>query len=77
MLEVCLVEVHSYEKVGARITRQGNKYIFQTDVPTVGAYTHSLYYLGANLWNKLPFNIQNAKTKVLFKNDLKTFSAMN
>ena len=68
---------HAYERIGTRITRQGNKYTFKTEIPTVGIYTRSPYYIGAYLWNNLPNNVQNATTKTQFKSELKAFWARN
>ena len=66
-----------YEKIGNRVTRQGEKYIFQTEILNVGVYMRSPYYIGANLWNNLPYDVQNARTKAQFKINLKAFWARN
>ena len=66
-----------YEKIGNRVTRQGEKYIFQTEISNVGVYMRSPYYIGANLWNNLPYDVQNARTKAQFKLNLKAFWARN
>ena len=72
-----LKQQRTYERIGARVTRQGDKYIFQTEISSVGIYTRSPYYVGANLWNDLPANIQFARSKAQSKIDLKTLWAIN
>ena len=72
-----LKQHHVYERIGVRPTRHGDKYVFQTEISSTGAYTRSPYYIGAKLWNDLPMNIQFARTKSQFKNDLRTYWAMN
>ena len=64
-------QLHLYERVGDRATRQGDKYVFKTDIAIVGPYARSPYYLGSKLWNSLPINIQNANTKAQFKHEIK------
>ena len=61
-----------YERIGDRVTRQGDKYVFQTDIVNLGVYARSPYYIGSQLWNELPSNIQNARTKAQFKHEVKT-----
>ena len=70
-------QMQLYERVGERITRQHDKYIFQTDVVNVGTYARSPYYCGSMLWNKLPSRIHEARTKAHFKSELKTLWGWN
>ena len=62
-----LKQLHLYE----RVIKQDDKYTFQPDIAAVGVYTRSPYYIGANLWNNLPVNIQQARTKAQFKCEVK------
>ena len=66
-----LKQLSLYEHIGERITRQGEKYTFHTDIPAFGVYVRSPYYIGSKLWNNLPGHIQNATTKAKFKAELK------
>ena len=68
-----LKQLGLYEHIGERVTRQGEKYTFHTDISTTGVYARSPYYIGSKLWNSLPAFIQNTRTKSKFKNDLKAF----
>ena len=68
-----LKQLHLYERIGERATRQGDKYIFQTDVAVSGVYARSPYYIGSKLWNSLTVDIQNARSNNKFKCELKTF----
>ena len=70
-------QLNLYEHVGERVTRQGDKYMFHTDIANVGVYARSPYFLGSQLWNKLPRNIQNARTKSQFKLEVKKLWVRN
>ena len=70
-----LKQLQLYEHIVDRPTRQGEKYVFHTDIAVVGAYARSPYYLGSKLWNNLPSRIQNVRTKAQFKNELITLWA--
>ena len=37
----------------------------------MGVYAKSPYYVGANMWNVLSFNIRNSNTKAHFKYEIK------
>ena len=45
-------------KVGARNTRQQNKYTFKTDNKVGTKYANSPYYKGTKLWNSLDVDVQ-------------------
>ena len=72
-----LKQLGLYEKIGDRITRQCDKYIFHYDIANVGAYMRSPYYIGARSWNKMPANIQDARTKSHFKYEVNFFLNQN
>ena len=52
-----------YAKIGLRTTRATDGYKFELNLPHVGSYTKSPYYTRANMWNKLPVNIQHMNKK--------------
>ena len=60
-----------YEKKPIRATRAAEGYIFDQSVPNIGVYASSPYYMGANMWNLLPVNIQKMNKKEQFKYELK------
>ena len=65
-------QLHLCERIGDPATRKGDIYVFQTDIAVVGAYARSPYYYESKLWNSLPSNIQNAKTKAYIPLQSKT-----
>ena len=67
-----LKQLHLYELIGERATRQGDKYTFTTNVSTTSIYERSPYYTGSKLWNNLPAYVQNARSKTQFKCELKS-----
>ena len=66
-----LKQLHLYEKIGDRVTRQCDKYIFQTDVASVGVCTRSPYHIGSKLWNSLPAISQHARTRARFNYEVR------
>ena len=60
-----------YEKHGNRVTRAAAGYNFDLTVPHTGVYAKSPYYIGANMWNKLPTNIRSMNKKECFKNEIR------
>ena len=60
-----------YKKKGIRMTRANDGYIFDVSIPRIGIYAKSPYYSGANMWNKLPVNMQNMSKKDSFKCQLR------
>ena len=67
-----LKQMRLYEYIGERVTRQGDKYTFRTDISATSIYGRSPYYTGSKLWNSLPAHVQNARTKAQFKGELIT-----
>ena len=58
-----LKQNNMYEDIGNRRTRASDKYIFDPDTPKLGVYAKSPYYVGVNMWLKLPVHIQNLNSK--------------
>ena len=56
-----------YKKPVTRITRNVNCNIFYTKIVNYTVYEKSPYYIGATLWNGLPQEIQDQRTKNSFK----------
>ena len=65
-------QLHIYERIGVCATRQCDNYVFHTDITVTGAYGRSPYYIESKLWNDLPSDIQHARTKTQFQNELKS-----
>ena len=63
-----------YKKPVTRITRNVNRYTFDTKTVNLTVYGKSYwsYLTGAKLWNGLPQEIQDQRTKNSFKLALKT-----
>ena len=61
-----------YKKPVTRITRNINRYIFDTKLVNLTVYGRSPYLVGARLWNGLPQEIQDQRTTNNFKLVLKT-----
>ena len=61
-----------YEKKGNRITRVTEGYTFELSIAHMGLFVKSPYYIGANMWNRLPVNIQKMNNKERFKNEIKS-----
>ena len=60
-----------YEKKGNRVTRAADGYKFDYSTAYTGVYSKSPFYVGANMWNKLPINMQNLHNKDQFKRELR------
>ena len=60
-----------YEKAETRITRANDDYIFYVTIPRLGLYAKSPYYIGGNMWNRQPVNIQNMNNKKQFKSQIR------
>ena len=60
-----------YKKQEVRATRATEGYIFDLVIPHTGLYNKSPYYVGANMWNRLPVNIRNMNKKEHFKREIR------
>ena len=58
-------------KQGLRVTRNADRYVFNTEIVHMDVYAKSPYYRGVALWNNLPLDIQNKGTATVFKNAVK------
>ena len=58
-----------YEKKGT-IAIEGSE--FELLTPHMGLYAKSPYYVGANMWNRLPVNVQNMNNKEYFKGEIRS-----
>ena len=71
-----LMFIHSLDnnnrKMGPRLLRSNEKYIFKTDRKVGTKYKNSPYYKGTILWNDLAKNIQLADTVGVFKQLIRT-----
>ena len=54
-------------KVGARNTRQNDKFVFKTDNRVGTKYSHSPLYKGTKLWDSLEKDVQFSESINLFK----------
>ena len=72
-----LRKANKYNKNVNRATRARDGYVFETVIPKRGIYSRSPYYVGANMWQKLPIYIQNAVSKEKFKTELKGHWGIN
>ena len=61
-------------KVGNRITRQNEKYVFRTDIKIGVKYATSPFYKGTNLWNQLEKEIQFSDNIHVFKKHLEVYN---
>ena len=52
--------------IGARNTRQNDKYVFRMDTKVGTKYSHSPFYRGCKLWDLLPKETQFSETKFSF-----------
>ena len=66
-----------YKKPVTGITRNVNRYIFDTKTLNLSVYCKSPYYIGASLWNMLPQELQDQRTKNGFKLALKNHVVLN
>ena len=66
-----LKKSNRYKKDSACVTRNVDRYVFDTDIVHKDIYANSPYYKGVSLWNSLKVNIQNILDKVKFKNCIK------
>ena len=57
--------------IGARATRQQEKYVFRTDNKIGTKYSNSPYYKGSKLWNVLDKDVQFSDSIFLFKQHVK------
>ena len=64
---------NKYEKIGSRVTRANDGYVFDVMTPHVGIYANSPYYVGASMWNRLPLDIRNIPIKEHYKRELKNY----
>ena len=60
-----------YEKKSTRITHATDGYRFELLTPHKELYAKSPHYVGANMWNRLPANVQNMNNKEHFKRELR------
>ena len=62
---------NKFRKQGLRVTRNADRYVFNTEIVHMDVYAKSPYYRGVALWNNLPLDIQNICTATVFKNAVK------
>ena len=62
-----LSKIEGNRAIGARRTRQQEKYIFRTDSKIGTKYSNSPYYKGSKLWNALEKDVQFADSLFAFK----------
>ena len=60
-----------YEKKSTRITCATDGYRFELLTPHKELYAKSPHFVGANIWNRLPANVQNMNNKEHFKRELR------
>ena len=54
-------------------TRQADKIMFKTEIVKYDIYQRSPHYVGCNLWNKLPADLQNKMSKGDFRTEVRKF----
>ena len=64
---------NAYRKIGVRITRSVECYVFDIDTIHLGIYSKSPYCKGAKLWNELPNNLKDIADKTQYKNCIKNY----
>ena len=62
---------NKYKKESVRVTRNAERYVFDTDIVHKDIYANSPYYKGVVLWNGLDLDIQDKVDKTGFKNCVK------
>ena len=61
----------SYIQTPRANTRQADKITFVTDIVNYDIYQKSPYYVGTELWNKLPVAVQGKASRAEFKTEIK------
>ena len=67
-------KIEENRAVAVRMTRQQVKYVFRLDNRVGTKYSHSPYYVGSMLWDKLPRDIQFAESNFQFKDHVKKYT---
>ena len=62
-----IVSMTKQPRIILQNTRMATKNNFELEVPNTQLYSRSPYYIGGQIWNKLPKMTQEQKTKERFK----------
>ena len=54
-----------------RLTRNAERYVFNTEIVHKDTYAKSPFYCGVSLWNSIPVEYQNLIERRTFKNSIK------
>ena len=71
MYDTCISKNPLYMLAPRANTRQADKIAFVTDIIRYEIYQKSPYYVGCNLWNTLPADIQKMPNLSSFKSEIR------
>ena len=62
---------NKFKKESVRITRNAERYVFNTEIVHKDIYAKSPFYCGVSLWNSIPIEYQNLIERRTFKTSIK------